>query len=320
MSLSLLQLMTRCLWEGALASSLIDELQLDASNEAVSVSTLLRKALVVASKLEVSDIPEWINSELSGYGLTGRVPPYRIVHGSLKARTIRGWIPVQLETSDLQKMVTEQHIGHSISELEALCEGEGTPKISLAPEEQSVLQGLSGHQTEFACFIEKSRLIGILGAARDQVLRWAIALDKAGVRGDGLSFTGAEKEKAHGTVFNAENLTIGVYGNVGGQANVAAGFQPHAGTKINAGDVQKLIGEIEPHVTGLQLSPTDKQGLVDALAELQSAKSAKPIEAGKVRKVLNRALNFIGKAGETIVTAGIKTYVEGWMKQHGIVP
>jgi hypothetical protein len=48
-----------------LATSLIDELQLDASNNSVSVSSLLRKALMVAAKLAVSDLPEWINKELS---------------------------------------------------------------------------------------------------------------------------------------------------------------------------------------------------------------------------------------------------------------
>jgi hypothetical protein len=50
-----------------MTTSLIDELQLDASNGAVSVSGLLRKALMVAAKLELSNIPEWINKELSGY-------------------------------------------------------------------------------------------------------------------------------------------------------------------------------------------------------------------------------------------------------------
>jgi len=69
-----------------LATSLIDELQLDASDGSVSVSDLLRKALVVAAKLGVSDIPEWINKELSGYHDGDTLPSYRIVHGAIKAK------------------------------------------------------------------------------------------------------------------------------------------------------------------------------------------------------------------------------------------
>jgi hypothetical protein len=77
-----------------MATSLIDELQLDASNSAVSVPSLLRKALMVAAKLELSDIPEWINKELSGYGLDDLLPAYRIPYGTVKAKGFGGrWIP-----------------------------------------------------------------------------------------------------------------------------------------------------------------------------------------------------------------------------------
>src|SRR5208283_5268685 len=86
--------------DAALATSPIDELQLDASNVAVSVSSLLRKALMVSSKLELSDIPDWINKELSGYVDGDSLPSYRTVHGQVKARTLGGWVPVQCLNSD----------------------------------------------------------------------------------------------------------------------------------------------------------------------------------------------------------------------------
>jgi len=43
-------------------SSLVQELQQDALDNKVPVSTLLRKALVVASKLGISDADDWMKA------------------------------------------------------------------------------------------------------------------------------------------------------------------------------------------------------------------------------------------------------------------
>jgi AbiTii len=208
-----------------LATSLIDELQLDASNAAVSVSGLLRKALMVAAKLELSDVPEWINKELSGYSNGDSLPTYRVLYGAVKAKSLRGWVPVQFPTNDLQEMISRQFVHDSVSEIEALTKRDGHLVHGFPPEAQHLLQNLFQYETEFMCFLERARFDGILGEIRNQVLRWAIALDKAGIRGEGLSFTNAEKEKAHSMVFHADNgsITIGVVGDVAGQANVATG-------------------------------------------------------------------------------------------------
>jgi hypothetical protein len=89
-----------------------------------------------------------------------------------------------------------------------------------------ILQQMFQREAEFILVLDRPSFQGIISEIRNQVLRWAIALDKAGVRGDGLSFTGAEKEKAHSMAFHVESgsITIGVVGNVGDQANVATGL------------------------------------------------------------------------------------------------
>jgi hypothetical protein len=288
----------------------------------VPVSALLRKALLVASKLGLSDIPEWINNELSGYSSGDSVPAYRVMHGVVKAKTIRGWVPVRLPTSELQRTISETNITDSVSEIEAFAKRErGSLVMNFPPEAQQALQDATQVETEFTCFLERTRFDGILGEVRNQVLRWAMALDKAGIRGDGLSFTNAEKERAHSMVFHADNgsITIGVVGDVAGQANVAAGFQPRAGS-IAVDDIQKLVAEISSHINSLKLPAPEKRELLTALSELENSGTAKSIEAGKVRQVLARILAFVGKAGETVVTAGIKALAESWMKQHGISP
>ncbi len=64
--------------------SLVREMQQDALNSAVSVSDLLRKALVVSTKLQVDSEREWIRWELFGYPADDnslQVESYRVLHG-----------------------------------------------------------------------------------------------------------------------------------------------------------------------------------------------------------------------------------------------
>ena len=64
-------------------ASLVEELQAEALKPGVTASDLLRKALVVATKLDVQEMREWILCELDGYPEGQRVPPYREIRGQL---------------------------------------------------------------------------------------------------------------------------------------------------------------------------------------------------------------------------------------------
>jgi hypothetical protein len=58
-------------------TSLVLELQRDALDETKTVSSILRKALVVSRKLGVRDADEWLDRELHGYADAPNVPRYR---------------------------------------------------------------------------------------------------------------------------------------------------------------------------------------------------------------------------------------------------
>jgi len=305
-----------------LSSSLIDELQLDAANAAVPVSSLLRKALMVAAKLEVRELPGWINKELSGYRHDDTLPSYRILFGQVKGKIFGRWLPVQFPDNDVEGKITERRLEGSVADIEALLGRDGKLTLGFPAEAQQFLQELTGQpQAQFATFIERARLAAILDEIRNQVLLWAIALDRAGVKGEGLSFSSVEKERAHSIVVQQTggHMTIGVVGSVSDHANVAAGIHPHAGS-IDAGELQQFLAELRAHIPSLTLSNADSHGLQAAMAELDVTDPDKPVEAGKVSQALGRVLGFVGKAGQTVVTAGLKAYTEHWMKQHGLSP
>ena len=66
-------------------AGLVSELQRDALDTNVKVSELLRKAYVVATKLNIPDFKNWIQKELNGYGFDkDEIPNYRLLTGEIK--------------------------------------------------------------------------------------------------------------------------------------------------------------------------------------------------------------------------------------------
>lgn len=73
--------------------SIVIELQQQSIESNSDVLALLRKALLVARKLDLMDFKEWINSELNGYENAKKIPIYRKLHGELKAyNPIHTWL------------------------------------------------------------------------------------------------------------------------------------------------------------------------------------------------------------------------------------
>ena len=103
-------------------TSLVLELQREAMDPQARLSDILRKAVVVATKLGIDEFKSWAESELKGYGRDTGIPSYRKVHGEMKAHNpYHGWIPVIVQDAELANMISNRDIGQPISELEALC-------------------------------------------------------------------------------------------------------------------------------------------------------------------------------------------------------
>jgi hypothetical protein len=200
---------------------------------------------------------------------------------------------------------------------------EGALTITYPAESQELLREIFGQpHAQFLCVIERARVVSILDQVRNEVLRWAIALDKAGVRGEGLSFSQVEKEKAHGiVVHSAGAITIGNIGDVSNHSNVAVGHHAQAGSAINPTEIQNLLTEIRTHAPSI-IGPEGERGveLRAAMTELDDAVQSTPIAMSKLRQTLHRILGVVGNAGQTVITTGLKLYIEQWMKSHGLAP
>lgn len=178
---------------------LVLELQQDALDTRVSVADLLRKTLVVAQKLKVPELREWVGWELNGYETDDSIPEYRHIGGVLKAlNPLNGWIPVLLDDR-IMEMVTRRKIGQPLPELEATIRSVGNTgmfHLPFAPSQQRLLMEMTGYDWQFALHLPEGSLVGIINGVRNAVLNWALQLEEQGVIGEGMTFTEKERQVA----------------------------------------------------------------------------------------------------------------------------
>ena len=190
-----------------MVKGIVIQLQTEALDESVDIETLLRKAYLVARKLQLKDFEKWASNEQNGY--TDNIPEYRIIDGEIKAwNPYHGWIPVVFNgkiADELGKMP----IGNPISVIcDAYKSNDEAIVFNLSGQLTEILnQNTTAFQTKYSFHSSKTEFRKIISAVRNKILEWAILLEENGIVGDGLSFTEKEKQTA------LESHTINSYTN-----------------------------------------------------------------------------------------------------------
>ncbi|MFZ2322631.1 MAG: hypothetical protein WAV89_02925 [Ignavibacteriaceae bacterium] len=197
-------------------SSIILELQKEALDNNVSISQLLRKALVVAKKLNVEEFIDWISYELNGYDDLEKLPKYRKVGGQVMVHNpYHGWQPVIFGSKEESELMSSKNIFSPISEIENLCENQSDNSvISYSLPDgmtKSLMKSTLGMVPYF--IINESQFHSIIDSVKNIVLNWSLKLEDEGIVGENLTFTEDDKQKASAPVYNIQNFT-GVIGDV----------------------------------------------------------------------------------------------------------
>lgn len=178
-------------------SSLVQEIQRDALDPKVGVSDLLRKALVVSTKLKITGDTAWIKAELSGYRGTVELPGYRELRGIPQVHNpYHGYMPLHMPPKMEQKFC-KLPLRLSVAEVESLLQKNGDElRFSFsAPVTAHFLKSMDvPMQPSLA--ISASAFHGVLDTVRNRVLQWALDLEGAGVVGDGMSFSPTDVKAA----------------------------------------------------------------------------------------------------------------------------
>lgn len=205
-----------------MAQPIVIQLQELASDSNHDISDLLRKALMVATKLELGEFREWILAELNGYSKARRdsLPDYRIIRGDLRVHNPYHGLQPFLLPQELHEAVTVINVTESVASLCELAYGKTKGEIvyQFAPEQERILMSMQGGfaQLRPTRVVGTNKLTAILNTVRTHILEWALSLEAEGIVGDGLSFSVSEKQAA----MNSQNIRIenfqGILGNVQG--------------------------------------------------------------------------------------------------------
>ncbi len=198
------------------------QLQELAMDSGTHLPDLLRRALLVATKLNLTESKNWIMDELNGYKDIERLPGYRRISGQLKIHNpFYGLTPFVISDTKLADAVRQVIVSESVESLQHLVR-EGSNADTLAfpfsPEQEAILMRMQGgfDPLQPTREVGKSQIAAILEKIRTRILDWALSLEAEGILGEGVTFSKEEKERAQNNPsVHIENFQ-GVLGDVSG--------------------------------------------------------------------------------------------------------
>lgn len=238
----------------------------DIVNEKVELTSILRKAKVLASGLTILEMKGWVKSELEGYSQSESVPEYRKLTmqnwgtftGPFGSGTKNVILPTLQLPQPLKTFAELYEVRENVGELVQLCSYDNdnlkrkwpAEWIMLAREYIEISGGqvlVDAHQN-----VSKAMIVGILENVKNKLLDFLISLSEENIIDDGNA-TQETKERAR-NIFH-----LNIYGN----NNVVASGETVSqhGVNISQGDIEALIHFLK----GQNVPESEIEALKDAI-------------------------------------------------------
>ena len=178
---------------------LVLALEADCLDPNVSILEVLRKALVVARKLSLTDAQTWIEKELNGYVEGDEPPRHRLLTGEIVALNpvLGRYIPVIFEDPGEATKLSQCFAAQPIGELETLIKNrKGSLFFPFPPGMERNFIENSPVGLVPTRRLTHAAVSGIIDAARNMVLNWCLQLEQDSILGEGMVFSVREKEIA----------------------------------------------------------------------------------------------------------------------------
>jgi AbiTii len=283
--------------------TLLQEIQQAAIDSKVDITTVLRKARLLGSRLKNAEFEEWVQRELNGYPTREDLPPYRILRVESKAHLIFGhrqhftgaMVMAGLIPEQFRDSATTAYLKSPISEYASLVSssessGNSTLEANWPPEFAVKYGGCGYNQAQ--CLrawqeIGKDSLVALIETVRNRILEFVVRIDAlAPDAGEASSEAPPLTQEAVTQIFNTY-VTGGINNIAAGGANIS---QSHSGQVIQ-GDLDSLLS----YLRNVGISST-------SVGELKGA-----VESGSDKKAA--AESWLGKlaltAGNATVQAGV---------------
>lgn len=283
--------------KGETMPALVPELVNMASDPAVSASDLLRRALVVARRLDVPELVDWITSELEGY--RGKpVPEYRSIKGRPQVfNPYHGYQPLILPTPEWADAISTANVGQSVPELEQLAQSKTGVRMNFSAQlEHRLMEGMDIQLTP-SLGLATVQIHGIVEKVRSHILKWALDLEGRGVLGEGMTFTQKEKQTVQEQHYH--------FGDVSGsQIQISSNGSTQTQANTTGTDLEALRGLVEALGAALDRGTVQGDAADELRAELATlkAQAASPKPKWEIIKATARTIKTVaeGAAGNIL--------------------
>lgn len=225
--------------------SLLREIQRAATSDKPNLATLLRKLMVLATRLGSTELRAWASSELNGYGDEDPLPAYRLtktlIKGTLVTPIERAQnVPLRIDglPRDIQAKLSVMRLQTGVAALQRLAEtNEPSLHVGLTAELAAAIG--SQYESHVTCMsayrvLPVQMVVGALDAVCTRVLEFALEIEEANPNA-GEAEPGEQpvpREVVHQkfeTIILGDNATV----------NSGAGTQVRVET-VNVGDFASL--------------------------------------------------------------------------------
>ena len=306
--------------------SLLSEIQKDAINPDIRIAPMLLKLRLLASKLGISELEEWVRYESEGYPKEVSVPAYRILGvsyfadfvGAFNAQATNIAVPPHLIRSHAGGDWLDYSVRSGMSEIDEL-KGESDSRIELSNAQDLVfrLQGKimqDYNVLQVRGIISSSGFAAIKHAVRAKILELTIKLEQQFpeaaaqlAKDSSKSVTGLDGKEF------AQMASKVVYGNYTEVNNSGTGAAINI--NVSSGDAESLINAL----TDKGFPRTDAEEIAKVIASEQPISNDEPLGSNAQNWLANnlkKAANGTWKIGSTVATTVLS---QAALKYYGLM-
>jgi hypothetical protein len=291
--------------------TLLREIQSAATDQSTDIATVLRKAKILAARLQNPEFERWVDHELKGYPESEDLPSYRIakVSAICNLRDVRGgrsWddAPVFLSVLPdfLKEIATVARLYNPISTYSAMIATDHEIRARW-PQEYAVLHAGKGYNG-FECVgawsaVPRTSIIALVDAVRTRVLEFALKIEAAAPEAGETPF-GSPAPIPQEKIAQIFNTYVTGNGN-----NVASG-SPHSSLAatlgVTAGDAASLLAAV-------RLAGVDDKQLAELNEATKSGDRKKAAVEGWLSKFTMAATSGAASGTLSIVAKAVAAYL-----------
>jgi hypothetical protein len=259
--------------------SLLRDIQDAAIDSKTDLSTLLRKCMVLASRLGSLDFKQWIENELNGYASGDELPLYRIITTNSKGHFSGGFgsglrnadIPLSCIPAKFRKALKSAFLTQSVATLEALVANakNGTAQEPWSPDLVAYVgQGIYENMNCMQAWkvIPITSIVAVLDAIRNKILNFVLEIEaEAPDAGEGaVNSNPVPKERVH------QMFTTIITGNVQNLAN--GNERVTQSSTYTEGQSDELFGKI---LDAISKSGEDAKLISELVRQIEALRSSK---------------------------------------------